>query len=105
MGSKIIINNKEYTERVVESLEINGVITQSNEIDATTMDNNYILEVNINTGDKISVASSYVEENNQTIKMSSVVDTNNIEESKATKNIGYKSLINRFIEFIKRIFK
>lgn len=96
MGSKVIIDGKEYTERTVESLQINGTTVTNNLIDASSFDNNHAIEVNINTGEEIRAASIVENINVQSIEESKV------EENKAEES---KNLIRRFIKFIKNIFK
>lgn len=96
MGSKVIIDGKEYTERTVESLQINGTTVTNNLIQASSFDNNHTIEVNINTGEEIRASVSTEE-----IKVQSI-EQNKIQENKEEEP---KTLIRRFIEFIKNIFK
>lgn len=100
MGSKITIDGKEYTQRVIQSLEINGATTPNNLIDATSINNNYIVEVNINTGEEVRIATS-----EEDVKIQSIEEETIEEELKPIERVESKSLVSRFIDFIKNIFK
>ncbi|MGL5312916.1 MAG: hypothetical protein ACRC92_06685 [Peptostreptococcaceae bacterium] len=107
MGSKITIEGKDYTERVVESLEINGEITQTNIIDASVFGDNYTIEVNINTGEEIRGFNKEVELQVQTMENqnTNTTDLKIMEKIEDDKEIKKSSLLNRFINFIKNRFK
>lgn len=104
MGSKIIIDKKEYTERTVDSLQINGTTISNNIIDTSSLDNSYIVEVNINTGVEMQVSSESKSIDAQSIDIESI-ESNKTKETASVEKVASKSLISRFIEFIKNLFK
>lgn len=106
MGSKITIDGKDYTERIVESLEINGEIYETNVIEASAFGDNYTIEVNINTGEEIRGFYNEVESQVQAMeKIDNDGDKELYRENKEpVQNTEQISLLNRFIKFIKNIF-
>lgn len=97
MANKININGKEYSEREIKTVVINGIEQSSNVISST----------NNKGGENISVDLTVSTEGNKqsTVEAQDVKTMQSIENTNAKENLSKESHINKIFKYIKNFIK
>ncbi|MGL4911906.1 MAG: hypothetical protein ACRC3Y_05665 [Romboutsia sp.] len=96
MSNKIMIDGKEYTERVIESINVDGVKSESNIISTELSVQQGIINASINLG-----SSGEAQIDNASMQSIENENTANILQE---ENIIKETFISKVLSFIKKIF-